>query len=134
MRNSTIVAAMAGLGLFGAAGAACAAEANVAGTWAISGRIEADGALAVARPQCVFQQAAGAVTGTCKGPNSHGSVTGTIAGEKVSFRLETIPDTDVGMHGLATFEGVLGADGVIRGTWTAAQLPGASGEFTAERK
>lgn len=117
-----------------AAQGARAADANVTGAWSISGRIEADGALAVARPDCAFQQTGAELTGTCKGPNAHGPIKGQVAGQKISFRWETTSDTDVGMSGVATFDGVLGADGVIRGAWTAKQLPGASGEFTAQRK
>jgi hypothetical protein len=111
-----------------------AADANVTGAWAVEGRIEAAAGVAVARPDCAFQQTGAELTGSCKGPNAHGPAKGKVEGQKVSFRWETTSDTALGLTGSATFEGVLGADGVIRGAWSIAQLPGASGEFTAQRR
>ena len=131
-----LACATGALGLAAAlgAGAAAAADAGVGGTWSITGRIEAAGALAVAQPVCTFQQQGAAVSGSCEGPNSKGPVSGSVAGQHVTLQWRHTPKTDPGLAGVSTFDGELGADGTIAGAWTYDGLPDAKGTFKAVRK
>jgi hypothetical protein len=122
------------LGLALAAGGAAAQQAEVSGKWAVSGEIVTGEAQVIARPVCDFQQAGAKLTGSCKGPNAHGPATGSVAGQKVSWTWELTADTAIGANGTGRFEGELGADHVIRGTWSFSGLPGASGKFTGEKR
>ena len=121
--------------LFGAVAApAMAADAQVAGAWNLTGQILAGEQVAVARPVCTFQQAGAALTGTCEGPNSAGPASGKVAGQHVTFAWRHTPKADIGLKGVSTFDGELGADGTIQGVWTYDGLPGATGNFRAERR
>jgi hypothetical protein len=128
---------LAGAGLalgLAVAGSAAAQPADVSGQWAVAGEIVTGEAQVIARPVCVFQQAGPKLTGNCKGPNAHGPASGSVAGQKLNWTWELTPDTPIGASGSASFEGELGADHVIRGTWSFSGLPGASGKFTGEKK
>jgi hypothetical protein len=128
------LAAGLALGLAFAAGSAAAQQADVAGQWAVTGEIVTGEAQVVAKPVCVFQQAGPKLTGNCKGPNAHGPATGSVAGQKLSWTWQLTPDTPIGASGSASFEGELGADHVIRGSWSFSGLPGATGKFTGEKR
>jgi hypothetical protein len=56
-----------------------------------------------------------------------------VAGQHVKWRWRHRPRIDIGLKGASTFEGDLGADGVIRGAWTFDGAPDAKGTFTAQR-
>ena len=64
-------------------------------------------------PVCEFRQSGDRLAGTCSGPNGGGNA--------------------VGLAGVSSFQERLGADGVVRGTWTFSGRPGVRGEFTAQR-
>jgi hypothetical protein len=135
MRSRTVLsAAVPAALLLGAAFPALAADAQVAGAWNLTGQIQAGEQMAVARPVCTFQQAGAALTGTCEGPNSAGPVSGKVAGQHVTFAWRHTPKVDIGLKGVSTFDGELGADGAIQGAWTYDGLPGAAGNFRAERR
>jgi hypothetical protein len=121
--------------LLGAVAApAVAAEAQVAGAWNLTGQIQAGDEVAVARPVCTFRQEGAVLTGTCEGPNSAGPASGKVSGQHVTFARRHTPKVDIGLKGVSTFDGELGADGAIQGAWTYDGLPGATGGFRAERK
>jgi serine-type D-Ala-D-Ala carboxypeptidase/endopeptidase len=109
------------------------APADVSGTWAFTGTIEASGQIVTTAPVCVFQQASGRLTGDCKGPNGVGPATGTVDGRRVSWRWDETADTPSGASGRASFDGTLGSDGVLRGqvTFSGVATPGT---FTGQRR
>ena len=107
--------------------------ANFAGTWAVSGTIFSGGVVvATSAPVCVFRQSGNAISGSCKGPNGIGSADGSVNGRAIAWRWHIIATTSIGLAGIATYRGVWGSDGVVRGTWTHSRRPGASGPFTAQ--
>lgn len=100
-----------------------------AGTWAVSGRLGTTGSVS---PVCVFRESGIAVSGTCKGPNGIGSALGAVRGTAIEWQWHVTRTDPQGYSGIVTFRGTLGADGVIRGSWTFAG-EAAVGEFTAQR-
>jgi hypothetical protein len=128
------IPAIAAALLASAASPALAADAQVAGTWSLAGQIQAGDQVAVARPVCTLQQDGPAISGTCEGPNSAGPVSGRVSGPHVTIAWRHAPKVDIGLKGVSTFDGELGTDGAIAGAWTYDGLPGAQGEFRAERK
>jgi hypothetical protein len=82
---------------------------------------------------CVFRQNGNAISGSCKGPNAIGSADGSVNGRAIAWRWHTIASNAVGLNGTATYRGVWGSDGVVRGTWTHSRRPGYSGPFTAQK-
>jgi hypothetical protein len=101
------------------------AEPNISGTWNVSGLI----APGVGRngdtwaPACVFQQSGTQLAATCKGPAAVGPAAGVVSGSAVTFEWNYTRDGPI-------FSGVIGADGVIRGSVT---FEGRTGTFTATR-
>jgi hypothetical protein len=109
--------------------------AQLAGAWQIKGRIDYGGSpVAIAAPVCDFQQAGLTLSGTCTGPNAKGPLTGVVAGRHVSWKWTTSATTAVGTTGEAWFQGDLGDDGTVKGTWGVDVLPDLKGEFTQTRK
>ena len=108
--------------------------ADLSGAWQVTGEIRAGGTLVKATPLCSFRQAGAQLAGACDGPRAQGPARGAVAGSHVSWRWRGTPKTLVGVAGTASFEGDLGADGVIRGTWTTTQLGGEKGTFSAQRR
>jgi hypothetical protein len=115
-----------------ASSASSADAANFAGSWAVSGRL-GNPVVATSAPVCVFRQAGNAIAGSCKGPNGIGSADGSVNGRAIAWRWHIIATNAVGLAGTATYRGVWGSDGVIRGTWTHSRRPGAYGPFTAQK-
>jgi len=118
----------------GAAAWAAGQQIDVSGPWSFVGDIKADGREALAKPQCTFKQSGDTLSGSCKGPNSSGPAIGKIEGQHVSWRWTHTPYTKAGLGGVSTFDGVVGADKSISGTWTYSGLPGASGSFSGQRQ
>jgi hypothetical protein len=106
--------------------------ANFAGTWAVSGTM-GDPVFFHASPICVFKQDGDKLSGSCKGPNGLGSAEGAVDDKKIVWHWYHIATNSVGVDGTATFRGVLGDDGVIRGTLTDTYAPDAGGPFTAQK-
>jgi hypothetical protein len=115
-----------------ASATAPADAANFAGTWSVSGRI-GNPVVATSAPICVFRQSGNAIAGSCKGPNGIGSADGSVNGNAILWHWHVIATNSVGLAGTATYHGVWGSDGVIRGTWTHSRRPGYYGPFTAQR-
>jgi hypothetical protein len=112
-----------------------AGGADLSGVWQVRGSIdEAGSPRAQATPVCEFRQGDRTLTGHCKGPRAEGPASGVIAGRHVSWKWQASATSVIGVSGAAWFQGDLGADGVIRGTWSLDQLPGLKGEFTQTRK
>jgi hypothetical protein len=114
-----------------ASSASIANAANFAGTWAVSGTL-GNPTVATSAPVCVFRQNGNAISGSCKGPNGIGSAVGSVNGRAILWRWNIIATTSMGLAGTATYHGVWGSDGVIRGTWTHSRRPGYYGPFTAQ--
>ena len=132
----TIISMLAAfiLGLAATAIPGGAQAADFSGRWAMSGTILDEGRLVfTATPVCVFQQAGGLLTGTCKGPNALGAANGNVVGRSVSWTADMRPYTAVGAAGTIECSGHLDADGVIRGVMRFSGLPGLTGAFTAQR-
>jgi len=114
--------------------AAQAASPDVSGVWRVRAHAEVDGqTVAEARPDCVFHQEGSRLTGACKGPKSEGPITGTVDGAHVAWDWQAKAFAEGGATGLVSFKGDIGADGVMRGSWTGSVLPGLVGAFTGER-
>jgi hypothetical protein len=70
---------------------------DMAGAWQIDGGWgvpEAPYLHGRLRPLCVFAQSGQAITGTCKGPSSEGTVEGTVQGNHVRFTWTHYPRPD----------------------------------------
>jgi beta-lactamase regulating signal transducer with metallopeptidase domain len=112
-----------------------AAGMDLSGTWSINGVFESGGkVIATTTPFCVFQQASGRLTGTCKGPNAMGTATGTVEGQDVTWQWVAVAYTPAGGSGTATYKGALSPDGAIRGSVTFSTIPGLTGAFTQQRR
>jgi beta-lactamase regulating signal transducer with metallopeptidase domain len=113
-----------------------AQTADLSGTWVFEGVLEAQGQVAgVFKPLCVFQQAGDKLVGSCKGPAALGVASGTVDGQKVSWRWDWADYTsNTAREGIASFDGSLGADSVIRGSLTSSNEPGVSGTFSGRRQ
>jgi beta-lactamase regulating signal transducer with metallopeptidase domain len=108
---------------------------DLSGAWDVRGSIGVPGkAVLGIAPTCEFQQAGSRLAGVCKGPNSLGTAAGAVDGGHVSWRWEATSYTPVGLSGLASFEGEIGPDDVIRGTWKFSSAPSLTGEFTQLRR
>jgi hypothetical protein len=109
--------------------------ADLTGVWQVRGSIdEAGNPRAQATPVCEFRQGDRTLTGHCKGPHAEGPASGVIAGRHVSWTWKATATTVIGVSSAAWFQGDIGDDGVIRGTWSLEQLPGLKGAFTQTRK
>jgi len=111
------------------------AATNLAGRWQVQGSLDdGSGRAAQASPVCDFQQTDRTLAGRCKGPAAEGPVSGVIAGKHIAWKWQASATAALGVSSVARFEGDLGADGVVRGTWSLDQLPGVKGPFTQTRK
>jgi hypothetical protein len=117
---------------FVASSAGSADAANFAGTWTVAGTL-GNPVVATSAPVCVFRQSGNAISGSCKGPNGIGSAVGSVNGRAILWRWNIIATNAVGLAGIATYHGVWGSDGVVRGTWTHSRRPGVYGPFTAQK-
>jgi hypothetical protein len=106
-----------------------ASAANFAGTWTFSAIMPN----ARTTPVCVFRQVGSRISGSCKGPNGIGSASGIVNGNAILFSWSHIPTNAIGMRGTATYHGVWGSDGVVRGTWVDSAIRGESGTFTGQK-
>jgi hypothetical protein len=88
-----------------------AADADVSGAWTIEAKCERGGAL----PVCFFQQAGTKITGTCKGPNSLGTASGTVKGRSVEFVWDSTAYTRAEGPVRGEFFGTVNPDGTITG-------------------
>ena len=109
------------------------AVVDFSGPWAVGGQIVAGPAFTQVTPICRFKQVANQLSGSCQGLNSGGPASGATNGPMISWQWQAQPLTPVGLGGVASFQGTLGPDNVIRGTWTFTAVPGASGSFSARR-
>src|SRR5450755_930166 len=90
-----------------------AAAADLASAWQIRATFR-DGARAV--PLCIFQQVGDVLSGSCKGPNSFGTATGSVRGVHVKFTWHAKAYTSIGMSGDFEFSGVQGPPNIVAGT------------------
>jgi hypothetical protein len=126
--KTSIAFGLAAFVAFGIAARPAAAE-DGATTWQIRATFS-DGGGAV--PLCIFQQVGDLLSGTCKGPNSFGTATGSVRGVHVKFTWHAKAYTAIGVSGDIRFSGIQNPPGIVRGT--AINPQGASGEFVATRQ
>jgi len=107
--------------------------ANFSGPWSVNGQIVAGNLFTSIVPICTFQQVGNQLSGICKGPNSAGPASGAASGPNITWQWQLVPSNPIGLAGTATFQGTLGPDNVVRGSWTFSQIPYSSGPFTAQR-
>jgi hypothetical protein len=84
------------------------------------------------RPVCDFQQNGDQLTGARTGPNDAGSAVGLAVGGSETWQWRMVPTNNIGVAGISSFNGQLGPDHVVRGSWTFTGRPGVSGQFTAQ--
>jgi hypothetical protein len=106
-----------------------ASAANFAGTWTFTGIMRT----AQTSPVCVFRQVGSTISGSCKGPNAIGSAAGIVNGNAILFHWSHIPTNPRSFRGTATYHGVWGGDGVVRGTWVDTAIWGEVGNFTGQK-
>ncbi|MGA8557446.1 MAG: hypothetical protein WB630_23790 [Candidatus Acidiferrales bacterium] len=95
--------------------AAAGAPANVAGTW----NFKVSGDAGTADQTIVIQQDGGRITGTFKGPRQSGTISGTVDGNAVKFKVTARVSMDyVGTVDGDIMKGTLSARGKT-GDWTA---------------
>jgi hypothetical protein len=97
-----------------------APNADVSGTWTISGSVS---------PTCSFTQASGSLSGACKGPNSEGTLTGTISGQAVKWTYRWVA-YGAGNAGSFDFSGTVTGNS-IAGT---SLINGRSAPFSAKKQ
>jgi hypothetical protein len=111
---------------------AAASAATFAGTWSVAGTI-GNPVVAKATPVCKLAQSGSKLAGTCRGPNGAGAAAGAVSGRAITLTWRVVATNAIGSSGIITYKGVLGNDGVIRGTWTFSTARGLVGTFTAIR-
>jgi hypothetical protein len=94
---------------------AVGAPANVAGTW----NFKVSGDVGTADQTIVIQQDASRITGTFKGPRQSGTISGTVDGNAIKFKVTARVSIDyVGTVDGDIMKGTLSARGKT-GDWTA---------------
>jgi hypothetical protein len=101
-------------------------------TWNVRGQMDVNGQIVGVSPVCVFRQAGNQVSGNCRGPAAEGPATGVANGDNITFQWTATATNSNGRNGIAVFQGTLGYDGVIRGSYTNSTIPGVTGTFTAQ--
>ena len=107
---------------------------DVTGTWAVVAPFPAANGRAgsTATPVCTFQQAAGRLRGSCRGPIAIGTAIGAIEGRKLSWKWAAEFYTVANADTVGTFEATLGEDGkTLTGTMS---LRGATAPMTAKKQ
>ena len=100
-------------------------------TWNVHGQMEVNGRVAGVSPVCVLRQAGSQISGNCRGPAAEGPATGVANGDNITWQWTATATNSNGRNGIAVFQGTLGYDGVIRGSYTNSTIPGVTGTFTA---
>jgi hypothetical protein len=126
-----LASALAGFAIV-VSSAGVANAATFAGTWAYSATLGRP-VIATSAPVCVLRQSGNTLSGSCKGPNGIGSGAGIVNGRAILLQWHHIATTSIGRTGTATYHGVWGSDGVVRGTWVDTVWPGVTGTFTAQK-
>jgi hypothetical protein len=108
-----------------------AAAHDFTGTWAFSGTIGHE-VLETTSGICTLTQDKDAIVGSCKGPTGVAVADGDVDGRKIILRVHHVKTNEGGVTGIATFKGVLGDDGFIRGEWMDSPRPGETGPFTGQ--
>lgn len=120
-----------GLALLGLAltlpGAAQAGD--LSGKWSLSGQMMAGRIFASFAQICDLRQTGDQIAGPCRGPNGGCSAVGVVSGANIDLTCRTSYTNSPGAAGVSTFHGALGADQIVRGSYTHSRLPGASGVF-----
>ncbi len=112
---------------------ASADSVDFSGKWSVSGHMISANMYTLVRPVCDFQQSGDQLAGACTGPNGAGSAVGLTNGREVTWQWHIVPTNNIGIAGISSFNGRLGPDNVVRGSWTFSGRPGVSGQFTAIR-
>jgi hypothetical protein len=106
---------------------------DFSGPWAVNGQIVVGPVFTAILPICRFTQVANQLSGSCQGVSLGGPASGASNGPMISWQWQAQALNPLGVGGIASFQGTLGPDNIIRGTWTSTAVPGASGTFSAHR-
>jgi hypothetical protein len=109
------------------------ANASSTATWAIAASIHAPGGFEYVNPVCTFVSHGDAFKGSCAGASNAGPASGSTDGPRVIFRWWHTPKNPKGWKGISTFKGVLGHDGIIRGTWIDTSMGHWVGDWSAKK-
>jgi hypothetical protein len=113
---------------------AALAQANdFSGKWSVSGQLTVGASMMIIAPICDFKQTGDQIAGTCKGPNGGCSAVGVIDGPNIDWTCRTRYTNAPNLSGFSTFHGTVGADAIVRGSWTHSRFPRAGGRFTMQR-
>jgi len=117
-----------------AAAPIAANAADFAGTWKVNGSMKQPRGALVLDAVCQFQQAGVVLRGACKGPTGEGPALGKlISPTKVEWQCDVTPTAPDGFRGAIRFDGVMGADGVVRGEFAISTAPALRGTYTQVR-
>jgi hypothetical protein len=127
VRSSVFVLAALLIG----AGSLCAQaqQADFSGKWSLSGQMIAGRVFTSFAQICDLAQTGDQLAGACRGPNGGCSLVGVINGGNVDLTCRTSITNSPNLAGVSTFHGALGADEIVRGSFTHSRFPGASGVF-----
>jgi hypothetical protein len=101
-------------------------------TWNVRGQMNVNGQIAGVAPVCALRQMGTQISGNCKGPAAVGPATGVANGDNITWQWTATATNPNGRNGIAVFQGTLGFDGVIRGSYTNSTIPGVTGTFIAQ--
>jgi hypothetical protein len=104
-------------------------DVDFSGKWSLSGQIIAGRAFASFAQICDLKQTGDQFAGPCRGPNGGCSVVGVVNGRNVDSTCRTTQTNSPDLAGVSTFHGALGADEIVRGSYTHSRFPGANGVF-----
>jgi hypothetical protein len=106
-----------------------AQEADLSGKWSLSGQMIAGRNFMSFAQICDLKQSGDQLAGPCKGPNGGCSAVGVVSGANIDLTCRTSTTNAPNLAGVSTFHGALGADEIVRGSFTHSRFAGSSGVF-----
>jgi hypothetical protein len=125
-----ICATAAALGFaFAISAPARADETDLSGKWSVSGQMIAGSMFMSFAQICDLKQTGDQIAGPCRGPNGGCSAVGVVNGANIDLTCRTSYTNSPNLAGVSTLHGAVGADGIVRGSYTHSKFPGANGVF-----
>jgi hypothetical protein len=106
-----------------------AQEADLSGKWSLSGQMIAGRNFTSFAQICDLKQTGDQLAGPCKGPNGGCSAVGVVSGANIDLTCRTSTTNAPNLAGVSTFHGTLGADEIVRRSFTYSRFAGSSGVF-----
>jgi len=104
-------------------------DVDLSGKWSLSGQMIAGRMFMSFAQICDLKQTGDQLAGPCHGPNGGCSAVGVVNGGNLDLTCRTSFTNAPNLAGVSTFHGALGADAIVRGSYTHSRFPGASGVF-----